>query len=735
MKFKALLLFLLCCNFIYAQEHPSLLITPKSVELIKANRGKSKVFDKSVDKIIKSADEAIAQGVIVPIPKDEAGGYTHEQHKDNYMAMYNSGMAYQLTGKKVYSKFVIDMLDKYADMYPTLPMHPVTTSSVRGKLFWQTLNDCVWLVHTAVAYDCVYDQVSKKQRKKIENDLFYNITEFFMNGTPNNHKTFNRMHNHGTWSTAAVGMIGYAMGDQDLVDKALYGSDKNGKTSEGTPAGFINQIHELFSPEGYFTEGPYYQRYSIWPFMLFSQTIQNKQPELDIYGVKDGVLTKAVTTLIQLSYDGSLMMFNDGLAKTFDTQELIIAFDVAYSITKDPSLLSLIKAQNKFFVSEAGWAAAEGLIAGLEKPAEMKSIYLTDGAKGDQGGVAILRNNSNDNDICLVLKATSHGLSHGHYDKLNITFYDNGHEILTDYGASRFLNIESKSGGRYTEENHTYSQQSIAHNTVVVDEESHFGGNYKLSSKYAPSFDFVSLDDNSFQIVSATDKNAYANKNVVMQRVIALIDNKFCTNPFILDVFRLTAPEAHKYDLTLHYNGHLVAANYNSQIAAQSLSPMGTAHGYQHFWKEGEAKAESNNVAFTWLKDDKFYSSTTTVRQEGATVFHLRTGANDPNMNLRSEPAVIVRQEDVPSHTFASAIMMHGIYDLNVEKTSGCDPEIVNIETIFEDSNYTAVCLTNINGKKMVVILTTSDLGNKSHSINVAGKEYKWSGNYHVVVE
>ncbi len=735
MRLKIILLLLLCSSVTFAQEHPSLLLTPESVELIKTNRGKSPAFDASVDKIIESAEREIAKGIDVPIPKDAAGAYTHERHKDNYMAMYNAGVAYQLTGENKYADFVIAMLLDYADMYPTLPMHPITTSPVRGKLFWQTLNDSVWLVHTAVAYDCVYDRLTNKQRKKIERDLFYPATEFFMNGTESNHRTFNKMHNHGTWSTAGVGMIGYAMGDQNLVDMALYGTNKNGVADEGTPAGFINQIDELFSPEGYFTEGPYYQRYSIWPFMLFSQSIQNRQPELKIYEQKDGVLAKAVTTLIGLSYDGHLMMFNDGLEKTFNTQELIIAFDVAYSITKDPKLLSLIKDQDQFFVSEAGWKAASALIDKQEQPFSMESTYLRDGAKGDQGGVAIMRNQSDGRDICLVLKATSHGLSHGHFDKLNITLYENGYEILTDYGASRFLNIEAKSGGRYTTENNTYSKQSIAHNTVVVDEESHYGGVYKLSSKHSPQFDFVALEDEKMQVVAATDKDAYASKGVVMQRALALVDNGFVADPFILDLFRLTADKAHKYDLALHYNGHLVNANYDSSIATQSLAPMGSGHGYQHFWKEGEMKVEKESVSFTWLKGDKFYSSTTSVDPAAATVFHLRTGANDPHMNLRSEPAVVVRQEGKSTHTFASIIEMHGIYDLNIEKTERSTSEIKSIETIYEDDNYTAVEVVNIYDKRMIAIITTHDMGDKSHTISAGGKSYTWSGNYYIAVE
>ncbi len=732
MKFRLILALLLCSSVLFAQEHPSLLLTPSSIELIKTNRGKSPVFDKSVDELIAAADSSIAEGIAVPIPKDAAGGYTHEQHKDNYMAMYNSGIAFQLTGDKKYSAFIIEMLDKYADMYPSLPMHPINTSSVRGKLFWQTLNDCVWLVHTAVAYDCVYDELTSKQRKKIEKDLFYPITEFFMNGTPNNHKTFNKMHNHGTWSTAGVGMIGYAMGDQDLVDKALYGSKKDGTAAEGTPAGFVNQIHELFSPDGYFTEGPYYQRYSIWPFMLFSQAIQNIQPDLNIYEVNGGVLPKAVSTLIQLSYDSHLMMFNDGLEKTFQTQELIIALDVAYSITKDPMLLSLIKDQNKFFVSEAGWAAAEGLINGLEEPFVSESIYLRDGAKGDQGGVAIIRKNTSESETCLVLKATSHGLSHGHFDKLNITLYDNGSEILTDYGAARFLNIESKSGGRYTTENDTYAKQSVSHNTVIVDQTSHFGGVYKLSSKHAPEVEYTDYTSSEFQMATAVDANSYADKKVVMQRTVALVDNGFCSKPFMLDIFKVTAPVAHTYDIAYHYNGHLVLANYDSSIYKDMLVPFGTNHGYQHFWKEGEAKATSDNVSFTWVKNNRFYSLTSTVEQEGATIFHLRTGANDPNMNLRSEPAVIIRQEGQASHTFASTLEMHGIYDLNIEKTEGCSPEVTKIETIHESDYYTAVRLTNIAGEQMVVIVNNVKLEQPEHKVEIEGKSYSWSGNYYI---
>ena len=38
-------------------------------------------------------------------------------------------------------------------------------------------------------------------------------------------------------------------------------------------------------------------------------------------------------------------------------------------------------------------------------------------------------------------------MGHGHFDRLSFTYYDNNKEIIQDYGAARFLNIEPKNGG------------------------------------------------------------------------------------------------------------------------------------------------------------------------------------------------------------------------------------------------------------------------------------------------
>ena len=98
----------------------------------------------------------------------------------------------------------------------------------------------------------------------------------------------------------------------------------------------------------------------------------------------------------------------------------------------------------------------------------------------------MLRSGGAADPLALVLKATSQGMGHGHFDKLAWLLYDNGQEIITDYGAARFLNVEQKRGGSYLPENTTYAKQTIAHNTLVVDETSHFDAKLSVAETRHP---------------------------------------------------------------------------------------------------------------------------------------------------------------------------------------------------------------------------------------------------------
>lgn len=709
---------LLCLSTIVcAQEvqHPCLILTKKGMSEIKAQTGKAPLFDSTVKKIRKQVDIALTQPMDVPVPKDAGGGYTHEQHKRNYTHMYHAGVLYQLTGETKYAEYVKELLLKYAKLYPTLPLHPVQKSSYRGKLFWQGLNECVWLVNVSQAYDCIYDYLAASDRNTIESNLFKPMVHFI---AIDNKSTFEKIHNHGTWAVAGVGMISYVMSDKEMLEKALYGLDKSGN------AGFIRQIDRLFSPDGYFEEGPYYQRYSLQPFVTFAQAIDNNEPERKIFDYKDGVLLKAVTTLLQLTEtSGQFFHLNDALDKTWHSTELVWGIDIAYARTGNRQLLSVAKEQNAVMLSEAGYKVAADI--SRAEPFVHHSQIIRDGAKGDKGGIGILRTGKKTDETCIVLKYTSQGMGHGHFDKLSFTYYDNGNEIIQDYGAARFLNIEPKNGGHYLKENDTFCKQTISHNTLVVDEKSHFNGILKEGSKYAPDFHAFAADE-KVKMVSATDK--HATPGVSMQRSMFLLNNPAFERPLVIDLLKVISAQNHQYDLPFYFKGQLIYTDYAYQAATTTRMLAGTANGYQHLWIEAKGKPDKTTASTTWLNGNRFYT-VTTLTDRNSEIYLNRIGGTDPNFNLRNEPCLMLRQKEAGNHTFVSAIEVHGDYNPQMEYTLSPYSAIRSIAVPVDTDEHTVIEITTTGEQKVTVCMANR---NQSKSAKHKAGHYHWTGVYDI---
>ena len=130
---------------------------------------------------------------------------------------------------------------------------------------------------------------------------------------------------------------------------------------------------------------------------------------------------------------------------------------------------------------------ADAIAAGKTKPFAFKTLELRDGPHGHSGALVVLRSGPEPDAAAVVFKAASQGLGHGHFDRLGLLYYDNGDEIVADYGAARFLNVEPKFGGRYLPENETWAKQTVAHNTLVVDQSSQFGGDWQRGEELTPT--------------------------------------------------------------------------------------------------------------------------------------------------------------------------------------------------------------------------------------------------------
>lgn len=722
-------------SFSQAAEHPGLIMTKAGVENIRAELGSVALFDATLKSVRDEVDAEIALGIETPIPKDLSGGYTHERHKRNFFIMQKAGLLFQILEDEKYANYIRDMLFQYEAMYKDLPPHPQERSYARGKLFWQCLNDSNWLVYVSQAYDSIYNWLPAEERKALEDNLFRPFADFISLENP---QFFNRVHNHSTWGSAAVGMIGLVMGDDELVERALYGIKGDGLEAgakdddggfiriEGQRAGFLANLEEPFSPDGYYTEGPYYQRYAMYPFLVFSQALHNSKPELEIFKYKDGVLLKAVHTLLNLSdADGDFFPLNDAQkGMSYRARELVTAVDIAYHVGgRDPRLLSIAEEQGQVLLDDSGFSVAVAIRDGKAEPFQKKSVNLRDGPDGNQGGVGVLRSGEQE----LVFKYAAQGLSHGHYDKLSFSFYEHGDEVLQDYGFARFVNIEQKGGGNYLKENTTWAKQTIAHNTITVDETSHFQGSYDIGSQHHSDLHFFDASDPDLQVVSAIEVNAYPGKE--MRRTMALIRGDSFEKPFLLDIFKLSASEPGQYDLPFYFMGQLIDVNFEYEMP-KVLRQLGTENGYQHLWVEGQGRPSTNNAKVSWLGDGRFHTLTTATDSSDELLF-TRLGANDPEFNLRRDAAFMIRRQDSKDTVFASTVESHGSYSPVSELSLNSNSNIAEINVAFDNMKYTAVSIEDLSGHRTMFIVAADPSSSERHQLEIAGQVYRWLGPYH----
>ncbi|KAF1720842.1 oligoalginate lyase [Pseudoxanthomonas wuyuanensis] len=699
-----------------AAEAAPVLVSAAQWRQMAQNGSRYPLFAHEQARAAEALRKAMAAGVVVPPPKDPGGGYSHEQHKRNYQAIHGAGALYRLTGERAYADYARDMLLAYAELYPTLGKHPAGRGQVPGRLFWQSLNDSVWLVHASQGYDAIRDTLSAAERRRIDEQVFRRMARFLSEQTPD---SFNRIHNHATWAVAAVGMTGYVLRDQDMVDKALLGLSKDGK------AGFLKQIDDLFSPDGYYEEGPYYQRYALAPFVIFANAIERNEPQRRIFAHKDGVLLKAVDTLVQSSYGGYFFPINDAiLDKGLDTEELVAGIAVAYAQSGDAALLSIAERQRRTLLSPEGLQVAEALAAGRAKPFAFRPAMLRDGPDGDRGGLAILRAGGEDGQT-LVMKNTSQGMGHGHFDKLNWLFYDNGQRVVTDYGAARFLNVEAKAGGIYLPENSSWAKQTVAHNTLAVNEQSHFGGDWKLGQRHAPA-PLLFAVTGDLQIASARMQGAY--DGVVFTRTLALLEHPELGLPVAIDLLRVQGSKPARYDLPLHFNGHIINVGFDAQRALATRPVLGKANGYQHLWVDASSEPSSEPRTLSWLLDGRFYSYRFGSSAPSRAIL-AESGANDPDFNLRREQALIQRVDGQPEVSFFAVLEPHGEYNGTAEYVRGASSRIRALHRVRGD-DAEAIVLTLASGASVALAIADDPAPERRHRIAIGGKTRQWTGGY-----
>lgn len=719
------------------QANQPILISFSEAEQLRAALGSDTLMGHTLARQIQALESYMQQPLCFP-GHGEAGGAEHNAHKQNYIHLNLAARLYLISENAAYRDFAKALLLGYADLYPTLGNAISRDSNPPGRLFHQTLNENMWLLYGAEAYSCIRHTLDDADQRHIERNL---LREMALQAVVTHAKDFDIIHNHGLWSVAAVGICGYVLNDRELIDKALYGL-----RGDGESGGFFAQLTQLFSPDGYYMEGPYYHRFAIRPLLMLAEVIERRQPELEIYQFKERVIERTADALMACAFpDGTLPALNDA-SKTMNINDegIIIATSLCFQRYRPAEvLIAMAQHQDEVWVSAAGLLLSQAAQCTTPQPFNWGSMVLRDGPDGERGGVGILRSQDDEQDISMALLAFGqHGsdaklhsaLDHGHFDGLHLSLFNRGREYLRDYGFGRWVNVEPKFGGRYIPENDSYCKQTVAHNTVVVDERSQNQADTATAEQHWGLLHFIVPDHPFGQGISAVARDYYP--GVDMQRSVLMLELEGFAKPLVVDLFRLTSKDDHQYDYVFHHQGQIVRTDFDYYHYPQ-LAPLGEQDGYQHLWALGRSRiAPQGSALVSWLDGDSYYSYVSALPAGGEVIF-ARTGANDPHFNLRSEPALLTRTWGKDT-LFASVYETHGYFNEASESSTEARGQIEQVEVIGHDDDVSMIRLHLVDKRRLTIVVcnrlppTVPQVSEHGALFNWNGHSFRWQGAFSV---
>ncbi|EGQ7901889.1 heparinase II/III family protein [Vibrio alginolyticus] len=709
-----------------------ILLTEAEVELLRKEVGKPSLMGKSIEANRKELEAFMRLPLDVP-GHGEAGGYEHNRHKQNYTYMNLAGRLFLITQEEKYAQFVKDLLAIYAEKYLTFDFHVQKNTNPTGRLFHQILNEHCWLMFTSLAYSCVASVMTEEERTAVVERIFEPMLDMF---TVKYAHDFDRIHNHGIWAVAAVGICGLAIGKPEYLEMSVYGQDRD------DTGGFLAQISQLFAPSGYYMEGPYYHRYAIRPTCVFAEVVHRHMPEVDIYNYKDKVIGNTVQAMLATAYpNGEFPALNDA-SRTMSITDMGV--QVAVSVYSkhygmDDNILGMAKIQNAVWMHPCGLELSQAYDKAIaDREIGMPfwpSVELNEGPTGNNGAQGFIRMQDKTGDVSqLVMNYGQHGMGHGNFDTLGITFFNRGQEVLREYGFCRWVNVEPKFGGRYVDENKSYARQTIAHNAVTIDEQCQNGFDVDRADSVHGLPHFFKVEGTEINGMSAFANDHYPNTD--MQRSVFMLNLDELEAPLLLDLYRIEGEGEHQYDYSHQYDGQIVRTNFDYQSFGE-LSTLGDDFGYQHLWKVASGKVQDTALV-SWLQNNTYYTwlgTSSSAKQNGDNeVIFTRTGANDPSFNLRSEPAFILRSKG-ESTLFASVLETHGYFNEEFEQSVNARGQVKDIRVV----GYNAVgsIVEIMTEKSLVTVMISNVLGaddQTPHQVEMNGKTYSWNGFYSLEV-
>lgn len=484
--------------------------------------------------------------------------------------------------KPEYTAKSAEILLKYADVYPG-----PHTSNVAGGLMEQSLDECVWVIRLSKAYDLVANDLTADQRAKIEKFL-HTVAEGLA-------KT-NVGGNWASWHLSAVGVIGYAIGDEELVNYAL--------------EHFKGQMQNNLGDDGVWPESLHcYHYYVLQAFTNLAEAARHAGVDLYRCEAKPGKsMLRMLTEPLPLAYpDLRLPAINDGWFESYPPAEV---YETAYRQTGDPLFAWVLaapcpKGADPWLTGTKETNSVRNtrnaLLIGRDLPSDTPTPGFRS-ANTSTLGISALR--SADNTAMMTFHYGPF-VGHGHIDKMGITLWAHGKLWAADYGTQGYGSASV-----------AWFHSACSHNMIIVD------GKEPARTKERAAD--LWLGDPDMDGARSTTQEAYP--GVTWTRTVIRVGDYFVVRD------QLESPDSHTYDFYLHADGRLLLDGLKDKpLATEPMTP----------WiKDLKAWPAQTSLSGRW----EWSSQALDIRMIGSGPITPMIGQCPAETALRTIPLLIARQ-------------------------------------------------------------------------------------------
>jgi hypothetical protein len=451
----------------------------------------------------------------------------------------------------------------------------------------------------AWAYDLTYDLYSDDERQQIER-LLRTAARAIMEGLKYYVTTPNLVFEKH-WK---VGLVGYCIGDKELIEWGLNDPGRPGPTH----GGFYQVLDTMIRDGHFWGEAPIYAlHYDLHGMLALAEAALHydgtnlykhvsRKSGASIKGLIDGYLLLAYPLEKTGVEGGSIRMatFGDGSTVYSPRGELTDTFlinpvgtargevelggelEVAYKRYQDPGYAWLLSRNPRrdAYIGSPGqggirpiWGYA-ALTHGEPLPADPAPPPAPGGLHSSQGFAMLRADESPDywttGSTAAVLRLGA-AVGHGHKDYFHLILHGKGRLLYPD------LNII-----QYESTGLNWTHEGIAHNTLLVDHASPRPGPFSTRHEFTPDAKFFAVSGSAFEGVQQT-------------RALLM------TKDYVVDVFRAAADDGRQrtFDWALHGLGRLYPGNPGAYRPTYELVPF-------YWWIDNE---RGRTTADTWQAD------------------------------------------------------------------------------------------------------------------------------------